>query len=177
MPSGRTHDVITILLAVPALAVSYVVTGEVWASMVVAVTFLFGGLMFGPDLDTVSKQYSRWSIFRKLWWPYRKFFSHRSRFTHGLILGALIRVVYLIGVVTVATYIIALAWTLMSDNAVPVVRDFAYAWQLVATATRKYLGEDFLVFSFIGMWLGATSHTITDLTITYVKTGKVEKLF
>ena len=175
MPSGRTHDVITILLAVPALAVSYVITGEVWASMIVAVTFLFGGLMFGPDLDTVSKQYSRWSIFRTLWWPYRKFFSHRSRFTHGLILGPPIRVVYFIGVITLLAYFLSLAWTGMSDDAVPDIRDFSYAWQLIANSTRKHLGENFLIFAFIGMWIGAASHTITDLIITYIKTGKVEK--
>ena len=175
MPSGRTHDLITILLAAPAFGVGYAVTGEIWSSVVVAVAFIFGGLMFGPDLDTVSKQYSRWSVFRILWWPYRKFFKHRSRFTHGLTLGALIRTVYFIGVVTLCAYILAFAWTGMSDDAVPDVRDFGYAWQSVAHFVKKYLGDNFLILSFGGMWLGGASHSITDLVITYIKTGRVEK--
>src|SRR5580765_6344741 len=104
MPSGKTHDAITFLLAIPAFAVSYSVTRSMTASAVAFVAFVFGGLMFGPDLDTVSKQYSRWFIFRFLWFPYRHFFKHRSRFSHGLIFGALIRVVYFLGTVTLLVF-------------------------------------------------------------------------
>ena len=25
---------------------------------------------------------------------------------------------------------------------------------------------------FVGMWLGAASHTVTDITVTYIKTGR-----
>lgn len=175
MPSGRTHDAITFLLAAPAAAVAFAVTNSAWASGVVAVAFLFGGLMFGPDLDTVSKQYSRWSIFRVLWLPYRKFFKHRSRFTHGLALGALIRSVYLMGVITLVAFVIAFIWTEISNDSVPDVGDFRHAWQLVAYSVKKYLGENFLLLSFVGMWFGGASHSITDLVITYIKTGRVEK--
>ncbi len=175
MPSGRTHDAITFLLAAPAAAVGYAVTNNAWASCVVAVAFLFGGLMFGPDLDTVSKQYSRWSIFRVLWLPYRKFFKHRSRFTHGLALGALIRTVYFMGVITISTYIIAFTWMEISNDTVPDVGDLRNAWLLVAYSMKKYLGDNFLFLSFAGMWFGGASHSITDLVITYIKTGRVEK--
>ena len=54
MPSGKTHDAITVVLAIPAFAIAFAVTRDVWLSMVIAVGFLFGGFMFGPDLDTLS---------------------------------------------------------------------------------------------------------------------------
>src|SRR5947208_3323060 len=60
-------------------------------------TMLFGGFMFGPDLDIQSKQYTRWRIFRFLWFPYKVMFKHRSRWSHGIIFGTLIRVLYFTG--------------------------------------------------------------------------------
>jgi uncharacterized metal-binding protein len=176
MPSGRTHDVITMLLMVPAAAGTYFITKDIMSSSLVAATFVFGGVMFGPDLDTKSKQYSRWSFFRSIWLPYRKFFSHRSRFTHGLIFGALFRVIYFIGFVTLVAYLIALAWNGISDDAVPDLRDFVEAWRSIADTVRGYFGANFFVLSFVGMWLGAASHTLSDVAITYVKTGKIDRM-
>src|SRR4051812_4362040 len=100
MPSRKTHDAITLILAAPAFAATYAATKSIPASTVVAAAFIFGGFMFGPDLDTVSRQYSRWLIFRFIWLPYRRFFKHRSRFSHGLVFGALGRVIYFMGALT-----------------------------------------------------------------------------
>ncbi|MBK6749281.1 MAG: metal-binding protein [Pyrinomonadaceae bacterium] len=175
MPSGRTHDAITFLLAIPATVAAYTVTRDIWSAATLGVAFLFGGLMFGPDLDTVSRQYSRWHFFRFLWFPYRSFFDHRSRFSHGLIFGSLIRVVYFMGVLTLATYVLALAWTGMSDDSVPDIRDFAIAWRLVGEFVRTNLGDGFFPLSFVGLWLGAASHTFTDMAGSFVKTGRVAK--
>jgi uncharacterized metal-binding protein len=87
MPSGRTHDAITLILAAPTFALTYAATVNLPMSIAVAVSFIFGGFMFGPDLDTLSNQYARWGIFRLLWFPYRSVFKHRSRWSHGLIFG------------------------------------------------------------------------------------------
>src|SRR5688500_7738198 len=119
MPSGRTHDAITFLLAVPAAAIGYAATGNAGSAALVGAAFLFGGLMFGRDLDTVSRQYSRWWVFRFLWFPYRSFFSHRSRFSHGLIFGALIRVVYFLGIITLAAFLVAYAYAAYSKGRPP----------------------------------------------------------
>jgi len=171
MPSGRTHDAITFLLAVPAFAVAYSVTRDIGAASVVALGFLFGGLMFGPDLDTVSRQYSRWFIFRFLWFPYRSFFKHRSRFSHGLIFGALIRVLYFMGVVTLIAFLAAYAFAAFRGGVLPSIFDFASLWRPIGEA----VGRNFLVLSFIGLWLGAASHTFTDMAGSFVKTGRIAK--
>jgi uncharacterized metal-binding protein len=73
MPSGRTHDAITLLFAFPAAAAAFYYTGDFRSAVIAGGAFLFGGLMFGPDLDTVSRQYSRWSVLRFMWMPYRLF--------------------------------------------------------------------------------------------------------
>lgn len=175
MPNGKTHDAVTFILAVPAFAVTYSVTQSFETAAVVAAAFVFGGLMFGPDLDTVSRQYSRWFFLRLLWYPYRSFFKHRSRFSHGLIFGALIRVIYFMGVATLIAYLLVFVWDLVSDNGGPQLADFAKAWRTIGDFVRANLGDRFFLLSFIGLWLGAASHTFTDMAGSFVKTGRVAK--
>lgn len=175
MPSGRTHDAITFLLAVPAFAVTYSVTRDVAASATVGLAFIFGGLMFGPDLDTVSRQYSRWFIFRFLWFPYRSFFSHRSRFSHGLIFGALIRVVYFMGIVSLIVFLTVYLYAAYSGGSLPAFGQIADVWRPIGIYTRDKLGSNLLVLIFVGLWLGAASHTFTDMAGSFVKTGRVAK--
>jgi uncharacterized metal-binding protein len=177
MPSGKTHDAITIILAVPAFVVAYAVTKSFSAATVVAVAFVFGGVMFGPDLDTVSRQYSRWLIFRFIWYPYRRFFKHRSRFSHGLILGALGRVVYFMGVLTTFAFAAVCVYAAYRGGKVPNLIDFAGVWQSIGALTRADLGEYFLVTTFVGLWLGAASHTFTDMAGSFIKTGRAAKFF
>ena len=172
MPSGKTHDAITVLLAVPTFAAAYVVTGDLWLSSVVFCGFIFGGLMFGPDLDTGSSQYGRWSMFRFFWFPYRNFFKHRSRWSHGLIFGTVLRVIYFMGVVTCVAFIVAYVYTAHVGGSLPGVSDFARVWAQLRTHSDRLLGEYGLAGLFVGMWLGAASHTLTDIAGTYVKTGK-----
>ncbi|MDT4896465.1 MAG: hypothetical protein QOH25_1542, partial [Acidobacteriota bacterium] len=71
MPSGKTHDAITFILAAPTFLVAWGLTGNPALSVLATAAMLFGGLMFGPDLDILSRQYTRWGVFRFLWLPYR----------------------------------------------------------------------------------------------------------
>jgi len=175
MPSGKTHDAITFLLAIPAAVVGYLATGDPASAVVVAAAFIFGGLMFGPDLDTASRQYSRWFFFRFLWFPYRSFFKHRSRFSHGLVLGALIRVVYLLGAITLAAFLAVYVYTAYSGGKLAGFNEFTGAWRQIGRFTRDNFGEFFLLFVFLGLWLGAASHTFTDMAGSFIKTGRVAK--
>src|SRR5687768_5925045 len=116
MPSGATHDAITFLLAVPVGIAAYAFTGDAPLLIVMAAAFVFGGIMFGPDLDTKSKQYSRWGPLRLMWFPYRTVFKHRSRWSHGLILGTLLRVVYFLGVVSIFLFAIVYFIAMLSGG-------------------------------------------------------------
>ena len=176
MPSGQTHDAITFLLAVPSAIAGYIFTHSVVSASVIGVAFLFGGLMFGPDLDTVSRQYSRWLMLRFLWFPYRHFFKHRSRFSHGLIFGALIRVIYFMGVVTAAVFAGAAVWAAYSGGKVPQIAEIMSVWGVIGNFIRSNLGDHFLITAFFGLWLGAASHTFTDVFGSFIKTGRISKL-
>jgi uncharacterized metal-binding protein len=173
MPSGRTHDAVTIVLSAPIFAATFLLARDAWLAGVVALGFLFGGLMFGPDLDTVSKQYSRWTVLKFLWFPYRSFFKHRSRWSHGLIFGTLFRVVYFMGVATCVAFFATYAYVSYAGGEVPGIFDFPRVWVTLRGYGAEMLGEYGIVAIFVGMWTGAASHTFTDLAGTYIKTGRV----
>lgn len=173
MPSGKTHDIVTILLAAPAFAAGYAATEDAGLAVSAACAFLFGGLMFGPDLDTVSRQYSRWWLLRPIWFPYRVGFKHRSRWSHGLIFGTLFRVIYLFGVTSIGVYLLLLIIRSFAGGELPDISVFANAWGQFGEFVRAGMGDLFLPAVFIGMWAGAASHTFTDMAGTYVKTGRV----
>jgi len=172
MPSGKTHDAVTVLLALPVFGLAAVATGDFWLASVFTAGFLFGGLMFGPDLDTASKQYSRWRIFRILWFPYRNFFKHRSRWSHGLLFGTLLRVVYFMGIATCLAFLITYFYSAYVGDELPSLWDFARTWAKLRGHSDAMLGTYGALTLFVGMWVGAASHTVTDLAGTYVKTGR-----
>ena len=175
MPNGKTHDALTFLLVAPVAAISYVLTTDVSITVVVTSAFVFGGLMFGPDLDTVSCQYSRWFFLRFLWFPYRSFFKHRSRFSHGLIFGALIRVVYFLGIISLIAFVAAYIYATYSGGKLLGIEQIGDVWRPIGSFTRDRFGQNFLIMIFVGLWLGAASHTFTDIAGSFVKTGRVAK--
>ncbi len=130
--------------------------------------------MFGPDLDTVSKQYSRWSIFRILWLPYRSAFKHRSRWSHGLVFGTLFRVVYFCGIVTLAAFATAFIYATYAGGKIPDLIEFTSLWGRIGNFFETNLGDFAMPFVFLGLWLGAASHTLTDIAGTYIKTGRAK---
>jgi uncharacterized metal-binding protein len=94
MSSGRTHDRIT-LISLPILTgISLMLTRNAELTLWVAGSFLFGGLMFGPDLDIHSNQSIRWGWLRWMWQPYRQAIPHRSALSHGPLIGTICRLLY-----------------------------------------------------------------------------------
>lgn len=173
MPSGKTHDAITYLLAAPVAAVAFLVTADVTFTVIATAAFLFGGLMFGPDLDTQSKPYARWGIFRVLWFPYRSVFKHRSRWSHGLVFGTLFRVIYFSGAITLLSVVLLVVYSALFGGELPQTVEIADTWRTIGSAAREQSGLLPLISAFVGMWLGAASHTVTDISVSYVKTGRV----
>lgn len=57
--------------------------------------YLFSGLLLSNDLDIASRIYNRWGPLRLLWYPYQCLIPHRSLLSHGLIVGPVLRVLYL----------------------------------------------------------------------------------
>lgn len=173
MPSGKTHDAITFLFVAPVFAAAWKITENTAISAVVSFAFLFGGLMFGPDLDTKSCQYARWGILKFLWYPYQALFAHRSRWSHGLIFGTLLRVVYFMLALTVVAFASVYIYASYIGGDLPRFGEFARVWLDVHDYIQVNIGEYFLPSVFVGLWLGAASHTLTDMAGTFVKTGRI----
>ena len=173
MPSGKTHDAVTFFCAAPTFAAAWKITQSVSLASLITIAFVFGGLMFGPDLDTRSKQYTRWSVFCFLWYPYQAFFKHRSRWSHGLVFGTFLRVVYFMGALTLFSFIITYLFAIYSGGTVPGLMEFAEIWRQIGEYVRANFGENVFVATFAGLWLGAASHTLTDMAGSFVKHGRI----
>ena len=113
--------------------------------------------MFGPDLDIHSIQFKRWGILRWLWLPYQKILHHRSLFSHGPVIGTILRLIYLSSfLLLLGIFGIALGqlfwgfhWN-WKEFSVMVVRGIA----------GKYRGEAIALF--LGLESGAMSHSMSD---------------
>ncbi len=170
MSSGRTHDRITLWALPLVVLASFYVTLSGWLTALVCLGYLLGGWVLGPDLDIHSVQYKRWGWLRWIWLPYRGSMRHRSRWSHGPILGTVVRVLYLSlwlalgGLIIVdllnRTQRTALTWGELIDG---------LGWAIV-TYWPWWLA---LV---IGLELGALSHYAADwLSSTAKRQGKRRK--
>ena len=164
---------VTLVLAPPTLAAAWGLTGSLTLSAAATVAMLFGGLMFGPDLDIQSRQYTRWGPLRFLWLPYKAAFRHRSRWSHGIVFGTLIRVAYFAAVVTLLAWACVYARAVfLAGGAPPGWREVLQAWRLVEAASAGYgVGPHVLLAVLAGLWWGAASHTLTDVAWSVVRKG------
>lgn len=94
MASGQQHDRATWWLAVPLALLCWPWLGVAGVATA-AGAFLFGGLWLSPDLDTLSRPSQRWGPLRWLWWPYRRWISHRAVWSHAPLIGTAGRLLYL----------------------------------------------------------------------------------
>lgn len=168
MPNVRTHDAVTLLTGVAAV-VSYVTLApssnlDVAASFTTA--YLFAGYACAGDLDLNSAEYRRWGRLRILWWPYRQFVPHRSRLSHGVVLGGVFRILYLLLV------------ALLIGVAVTWAEGWFHDWSGIGSyAGRRIasLREFTAVYprpvaaGITGFVLAGAVHTLTDLAWSRVK--------
>jgi uncharacterized metal-binding protein len=172
MPSGKTHDAITLLLTVPTFVAAWGVAGSLLLAGVTTGAMLFGGLMFGPDLDIQSRQYTRWGVFRFIWWPYKVMFRHRSRWSHGIIFGTLIRVVYFAFMLSLLAVAAVYLRAFLVAQELPGYDELLRAWHAVEAGTRlEGTGRAAALAALAGLWWGAASHTLTDVVWSVLRKG------
>jgi uncharacterized metal-binding protein len=154
MPSGRTHDRITLWSLVPIGGLTYLFVREGRLTLIVIGAFLFSGLMFGPDLDIYSVQYKRWGIFRWIWLPYRSLIGHRSTFSHGLIIGTILRIIYLLAC--------CLAIAFPAIGIAQLIWGFDWNWQTAIGNVIQRVNRQEAIAFVVGLELGAMSHSLSD---------------
>lgn len=166
MPSGRTHDRITLWLLPAVASCTYLVTQHSTPTLLICAGFLFGGLMLGPDLDIHSVHYKRWGWMRWMWLPYRGSMKHRSPWSHAPITGTTVRVLYL------------LAWLgILGFASVAIANEL---WQIGWTWDEigRVLGQSLwhyrkeAIAFVMGLELGAFSHYTADWFVSSQKRRK-----
>jgi len=160
MSNGQVHDRVTWYIFIPFGGLCWAVSHEIKLALICALGFLFGGLMFGPDLDTKSVQYKRWGWLRFLWIPYQKMGGHRSFVTqsHDSLLGVVWRVLYLAiilaillgGALLACHFIFPLDTSRLLEGLLAEVSDYSTE---LCTGLGVFL---------LGIWIGNLSHLLTD---------------
>lgn len=138
MPNGKTHDKISFILLPIIVVGCWVLDVTLSNTLIISISYLFSALMFNGDLDYNTRVYNRWWIFKMVWIPYQLMFSHRSVFTHGIVIGTLIRVLYIGSIPFLVLY-------------------YSYGIDLIET-----IGIDNLIILLVGFELGNLSHSIPD---------------
>jgi uncharacterized metal-binding protein len=174
MPSGRTHDSITLWCLVPLSVLGFALTQNGTIVFFLCACFLFSGLMFGPDLDIHSQQYKRWGPLRSIWLPYRQSMSHRSTLSHGPIIGTALRVGYLFTLVASLAITIRLGWAIGQQLRHPDLQwhSLVFPWidqwvRAIAHSLKTHPG--LWIAAFLGLEMGAMSHSISDILGSWIK--------
>lgn len=115
-----------------------------------------GGFLLSPDLDTRSRPFYRWGLFRFIWWPYQWAFRHRSGWTHGVGFAAWLRLLYLFAVLTLmylGTTVLLLKWGGRPSSLLP-------TQHAILSFVNGHLDQILCVG--LGVWLGGVVHIVLD---------------
>jgi len=154
MASGKNHDR-SIYITTPVIlgVVSYF--SGVEAGLITGASHLLAGLYLSPDLDLISRPYKRWGYLQHLWTPYQKLIPrHRHWSSHGIIIGSVLRLIYL-GALLHFAYSI----TVFIAAFVPPIEFIVSKIQQVQWA--GITPENFVAF-FCGVELSALNHLLLD---------------
>lgn len=177
MPSGRTHDRITLYSLLPMVGSVALATQSLVQTALFGGGFLFSGLMFGPDLDIHSLPYKRWGPMRWIWLPYRKAMAHRSMLSHGPLLGTLFRIFYLAAWLLFFAAVAVVCWAQLQSPE---------DWKTIALVQLegglRRLQQELLLYPlealllFLGLEAGAMSHALSDWSGSTVKRWRRKRL-
>lgn len=168
MPDGKTHDFITILTVTVGDAVYLLRAPHPDPALagLFTLSYLFAGFACAGDLDLMSREYRRWGPLRILWWPYRMLIPHRSWVSHGLILGGLIRAVYLAAVTTLALWVLVWGISRLGPHLNP---DAVTQAEWRSLYTLAYAHPQAAGALFAGFILAGTTHSLADLVWSGIK--------
>lgn len=169
MPNADTHDAITYA----CIPFTFLVAELYWGAdhtlaIIATLAMIFSGLMFGPDLDLQSRPYRRWGPLRFIWKPYQVAMPHRSVFSHGPVLGTVVRIVYFLVMFSLlVTTLLYLRHLIYGEQT---------TWQAQLEWVRNDLyalwhetDGDYFKAVFGGLCIGALSHTAADVIWSSLK--------
>jgi len=169
MPSGCTHDRITLWSLPIVTGLSFGLVHSTHLTLFVSGGFLFSGLMFGPDLDINSRQFQRWGWFKWLWRPYQRSLNHRSFLSHGPIIGTALRLLYLLNWLVVLVVLSSIIDKLLGLE-LSVLGFVTSLWPLLSQNYQE------VIALLVGLELGSMSHSLSDWSGSAYKRFKTKGL-
>jgi uncharacterized metal-binding protein len=155
MAMGKTHDWVTLACLPSVWLVCRMGFHLSWhlCTLVTLGTYI-GGFWLSPDLDTRSRPFYRWGIFRFIWWPYQWVAKHRSGLSHGILLASWLRLLYLSAILIViysGTYLYIAR--LANIKAQAPNRD-------ILLFLNNHLHD--ILWLGLGIWIGSLIHIVLD---------------
>jgi uncharacterized metal-binding protein len=168
MPGVRTHDSITLITAAGADIAYFTQAPHPDPNLAVLFTaaYLFAGYACAGDLDLQSAEYRRWGPLRFLWWPYQKLIPHRSPLSHGLVVGGIIRVLYLATACTLLFWVVL--W-LLSRLGPHVNADAVTKAEWASLFSLAHAHPQWTLALLAGFILAGTTHSLADALSTWFK--------
>jgi len=164
MPSGKTHDLFNewLFLSIFISSLFFRVEVTIFTGLFI-VGYFIGTYYLSPDLDTKSKPFYRWELFRFIWIPYRKMFRHRSFWTHGIVVGDIVRFFYMTIFYLFFVFFFSMIFSFdsslyLKDNIIFILR---YKWNVF--------------FFFMGVCTASLAHILADHSVSYMKGRKKRK--
>lgn len=173
MANYKTHDWVTIYSACGLGPVCYwaihqyaptvgdyaFTSAPLTSTLLVVGAYLFSGLLLSNDLDTYSRPYRRWGPLRVLWYPYQRLVGHRSILSHGVLVGPLLRVLYLYAMIE-ALLFAAYHGAVLTGYSTQV----AQAGLRITASVLPYLvaHPQVSVPLLVGLVLGGLAHSVLD---------------
>ncbi|WP_175354250.1 metal-binding protein [Bacillus sp. FJAT-27986] len=154
--NGKAHKKINLVFLAIGIGAVLISSQQYVHGISVIIGYLFGTYWMNPDLDIKSNPYRRWGFLRFMWIPYQKF-KHRSIWTHGYVIGDIIR------------YLYVMAWIMLGAGAMSILTDVPYG--IYINHLEEFVIQHKLSFlSFIvGNMLSSTAHILTDHASTTFK--------
>jgi uncharacterized metal-binding protein len=152
MASGKNHDR-SILFTSPIVGIIGV-SHSLELGIIATSAHLLGGFYLSPDLDLKSNPFKRWGVLRVLWLPYQKLIPcHRHWLSHGVIVGSVVRLLYL------AAWVLPLWFIFPGLQQV----EWAMTWQKA-------------IAFFVGVELSALNHLLLDGLLIPLPSGVKARL-
>ncbi|MCL2932218.1 MAG: metal-binding protein [Trichodesmium sp. MAG_R03] len=167
MPSGCTHDRITLWSLPIVTSLTFGLVHSTHLTLFVSGGFLFSGLMFGPDLDINSRQFQRWGWFKWLWRPYQRSLNHRSFLSHGPIIGTALRLLYLLNWLVVFV-VLGLVIDELLGLELSVLGFITSLWRSLSQNYQE------VIALLVGLELGSMSHYLSDWSSSTYKSFKTK---
>lgn len=160
MPRGRTHDKIS-AGALPVIYFCFIILfHDLNIACIGLVAYLFASFMFSGDLDIASRQTNRWGSLKFIWIPYKKMFKHRSVFTHGFILGTIVRILYVFFLFLICLFCCSI---IIGQNLSTFMEVLNYIKTFIFSHQKATMAL------LLGLEAGNSLHTASDLIGTYIK--------